>query len=297
MRRPPYLKKGDKIALVAPARKITEQELSPAVQLLQDWGLEPVIGKHCLGEFNQFSGNDAQRTSDFQTALDDSSIKAIIAARGGYGCIRIIDQLDFSNFNKHPKWIIGYSDMTVFHSFLHQKTNVSSIHATMPINFMKNVAATESLRKLLYGESIRYDFSSQNAIRIKNTEGVLVGGNLSLLYAQLGSDSDLKTDEKILFIEDLDEYLYHIDRMMIALKRAGKLSRLKALLVGGFTDMKDNPVPFGKNAESIITDAVKDFDYPVYFNFPAGHQDMNNAIMLGEKATIEVAGTELIFRQ
>lgn len=285
---PPYLKKGDKIGIVASARKISREEISPAVEVLKSWGLEVVLGKNLFNADHQFSGTDVERVEDLQTMLNDTSVKAVISARGGYGTMRIIDKIDFSGFKKNPKWVIGYSDITVLHSHIHT-LEMETLHATMPINFTKNEDALESLHKALFGGKINYEIASHSLNRKGIAEGELVGGNLSLLYALAGSVSDIDTTGKILFIEDLDEYLYHIDRMMMNLKRSGKLSRLAGLVVGGMTDMKDNAVPFGKTAEEIILDAVKEYNYPVCFHFPAGHVDRNLALYLGRNAKLEVA--------
>ena len=294
---PPYLVKGDKIAIVSPARKISVEELSPALEQIRNWGFIPVLGKNVYEVSNQFAGTDEQRLADLQWALDEPEIKAVIGSRGGYGCLRLIDQLDFSNFTKKPKWLVGYSDLTVFHSHINKITNVASIHATMPINFGKNKAATQTLVDSLSGKMNTYSFSLQEQKNAQDIEGIVTGGNLSLLYAMLGSPSDIDTTDKILFIEDLDEYLYHIDRMMIAMKRAGKLKNLKALVVGSFTEMKDNAVTFGKNAHEIILDAVKEYTYPVYFNFPAGHQDINFSMVFGKSCSIKIEDYNFIFRQ
>lgn len=292
---PLYLKKGDKIGIVACARKISREEIQPAVDILKSWGLEVVLGNNLFNADNQFSGTDNERAEDLQQMLDDSTIKAIISARGGYGTIRIIDLLDFSKFKQNPKWIIGYSDITVLHSHIHN-LGFETIHATMPINFMVNKEATESLRKALFGEKIEYNFESHPLNRNGKAEGQLIGGNLSLLYALSGSISDIDTKGKILFIEDLDEYLYHIDRMMINLKRSGKLKNLAGLIVGGMTDIKDNTVPFGKTAEEIILDAVKEYDYPVCFNFPAGHIDKNMALIFGKQLIFAVKENKVFFK-
>lgn len=287
---PSYLKKGDKIGIVACARKISREEMAPAIEILKSWGLEVVLGKNVFNADNQFSGTDAERSDDLQTMLDTASVKAIISARGGYGTMRIIDKINFENFKKSPKWLVGYSDITVLHSHIHT-LGIETIHATMPINFNKDADALETLRKALFGEKISYEIDSHSLNRKGVAEGELVGGNLSLLYALTGSASDIDTSGKILFIEDLDEYLYHIDRMMMNLKRSGKLSRLAGLVVGGMTDMKDNAIPFGKTAEEIILDAVKEYNYPVCFRFPAGHVDKNFALYLGRTVKLEISGT------
>ncbi len=244
-----------------------------------------------FGNENQFSGSDEDRTADMQDMLDDLKVDAILCARGGYGTVRIVDKLDFTEFNKKPKWLCGYSDVTVLHSHINQNLGVCSIHSTMPIN-MKGISseheAFNSLMLALTGGSLHYEFDSNQLNRQGSMEGEVVGGNLSILYSILGSASDIDTKGKILFLEDLDEYLYHIDRMMVNLKRNGKLTALKGLLVGGMSDMNDNTIPFGKTAIEIIREVVEDYDYPVAFNFPAGHIDDNLAIVLGKKATIRV---------
>jgi muramoyltetrapeptide carboxypeptidase len=284
---PPYLKKGDKIGIVATARKISTAEINPAIAVLKSWGLEVVLGNNLFNSDNQFSGTDNERADDLQTLLNDTSVKAIISARGGYGTVRIIDQIDFTTFIKNPKWLIGYSDITVLHSHIHNM-GIETLHATMPINFSKNAEALESLRKALFGEKIKYEIEAHPLNKKGIAEGELIGGNLSILYSLSGSISDIDTTGKILFLEDLDEYLYHIDRMMMNLKRAGKLSHLAGLVVGGMTDMKDNTIPFGKTAEEIILDAVREYNYPVCFNFPAGHIDKNVALPFGKKVKLVV---------
>lgn len=292
---PPYLKKGDKIGIAACARKVSMEELEPAITAFKSWGLEVALGKNLFRSQDQFAGTDQERAQDLQAMLDDPSIKAVIGARGGYGTLRIIDQLHFEQFRKQPKWIIGFSDITVLHSHIH-KLNIETLHAKMLINFTKDETSSETLKHALFGELKRHEVPAHVLNRRGTAQGELVGGNLSLLYALTGSVSDLDTHGKILFIEDLDEYLYHIDRMMMNLKRSGKLSSLAGLIVGGMSDMKDNKIPFGKNAEEIIFDTVKEFDYPVCFNFPAGHVDTNLALYLGRNIQLEVgAPTKLLF--
>lgn len=292
---PPYLKKGDKIGVLACARKISFDEIQPAITIFNGWGLEVVLSKNLFNADNQFSGTDDERAEDLQTMLDDASIKAVISARGGYGTIRIVDKIDFTQFKKHPKWLVGYSDITVLHSHINN-FRIETLHATMPINFTKNKDATETLYKALFGEQLNYEAEVHPLNRKGNAEAELIGGNLSLLYALTGSVSEIDTKGKILFIEDLDEYLYHVDRMMMNLKRAGKLDHLAGLIVGGMCDMKDNTIPFGKTAEEIISDAVKEYSYPICFNFPAGHIDKNFALYFGRKVKLNVGDTaELSF--
>ena len=286
---PPYLKPGDSVALIATARKISHEELLPSIQLIQNWGLNVVTAPNIYKQENQFAGSDNERAADLQWALDNENIKAVLCVRGGYGTVRIIDKIDFSKFCRNPRWIIGYSDVTVLHQHIYTNFNVATLHATMPINFFKNEEATESLRKSLFGEELNYKVNPHHLNREGETEGELIGGNLSLIYALCGSQSDINTDGKILFIEDLDEYLYHVDRMMLNLKRSGKLAKLKGLVVGGMTDMKDNTIPFGKNAEEIIYDAVKEYNYPVCFGFPAGHIDQNLALVFGNIYSLSVS--------
>jgi muramoyltetrapeptide carboxypeptidase len=285
---PNYLNHGDCIGIVAPARKISQAELAPAIAILESWGLKVKLGKNIYLSNNQFSGTDAQRCSDFQAMLDDTEVKAIISARGGYGAVRIIDELDFTHFKKQPKWIIGYSDITVFHSHVHMHYNTETLHAVMPINFNKDAESLGLLKKTLFGDDISYTIDAHPLNKKGESTGMIIGGNLSLLYALASTPSDINTDGKILFLEDLDEYLYHIDRMMMQLKRSGKLAKLKGLLIGGFSEMKDNTIPFGKTAEEIITDALKDYNYPVCFGFPAGHSDKNYPLYLGRNIALSV---------
>lgn len=291
MNAPLPLKKGDTIGIAAFARKVSRDEIRFAITTFESWGLKVKLSENLFGECNQFSGTDEQRSSDINQFINDDQVKAIISARGGYGCLRIVDSIDWRRIKSSPKWIIGYSDVTVFSCHLLQKYSTQSIHATMPINFQKNEDALETLRKTLFGEETKYEAAAHELNRNGNCEGVLCGGNLSLLYALQGSESDIDTKGKILFIEDLDEYLYHIDRMILSLKRSGKLNHLKGLIVGGMTDIKDNTIPFGKTAEEIIFDAVKEFNYPVVFNFPAGHIDRNLALIIGGNYHLESSNT------
>ncbi len=286
MIQPPFLKKGDKIAILAPARSISFDEVHPAMKLFQRWGLEVILGSYVFNIDNQFAGTDAQRLKDFQLMLDDASIRAVICARGGYGSVRIIDKLDFTRFMKNPKWIVGYSDITVMHSHIHRHFGLETLHATMPVNMPANRLgnkSVESLRKALFGEELAYAKRIGPLDRSGSGEGFLVGGNLSILYSLMGSHSQIDTKGKILLLEDVDEYLYHIDRMMMNLKRAGMLKELKGLIVGSMQDMKDNTIPFGKTASQIIVGAVKEYKYPVCFDFPAGHGPENMAMILGRR--------------
>jgi len=291
MIRPPYLKKGDKIGIAAPARRITFDEVHPSIKLFQKWGLEVVLGINVFGIENQFAGTDNQRQADFQQMLDDPSIRAIICARGGYGTVRIIDKLDFTGFCRNPKWLVGYSDITVLHAHVNKHFKIETLHSVMPVNIKEvdfNNDSIESLRKALFGEKLFYSKPITFHFKTGLSEGILTGGNLSILYSLMGTASELETNGKILFLEDVDEYLYHIDRMMMNLKRAGKLGKLNGLIVGGMDRMNDNVIPFGKTANEIISEAVAEYHYPVCFDFPAGHGSINLALILGRSIRLKV---------
>lgn len=297
MRKPAHLQKGDTIAIVSTARAISKDEIEFAIQTYESWGLKVILGKTIGAKDHQFAGNDALRTKDFQEMLDDKDIKAIVCARGGYGTIRIIENLDFTQFMLSPKWIVGYSDVTILHAHINTYLAVQTIHATMPINFETNEGKSlQSLKDALFGEELRYKFPSHELNKIGNAQGEIVGGNLSILYSILGTKSGFNPDHKILFIEDLDEMLYHIDRMVIALRKAAKFNKIQALLIGGLSDMRDNTKefgfssdnPFGKTAKEIILDHCQEFDFPICFDFPAGHLKENNALIFGKKATLEM---------
>ncbi|WP_024769929.1 S66 peptidase family protein [Aquimarina macrocephali] len=288
MRKPDFVKTGDKIAIVSTARKINLKEIKEAIAILETWGLVAILGSTIGKENNQFAGSDRERASDFQNMLDDKEIKGIWCARGGYGTVRIIDKIDFSSILKYPKWIIGYSDVTVLHSHLHT-LGICSLHAPMPIDIHKGTEASMvSLKNTVFGEKIRYNIPSSKKNILGNCKGQLIGGNLSILYSLCGSASSLDTSGKILCIEDLDEYLYHIDRMLQNLKRNGYFNNLSGLIVGGMTKMHDNNVSFGKKAKRIILDSVQEYDFPVVFNFPMGHVEDNRALIMGAEAFLQV---------
>jgi len=289
---PAYLKQGDLILIIATARKTSLELIQPAIDILNDWGLRVELGPNLFKIQNQFAGTDTERSYDLQWAINHKTAKAILVSGGGYGTIRIIDKVNFKPLQKNPKWFIGYSDVTAIHNRLHNLQLVS-VHGTMAFQFTKNKDATLSLKDLLFGKKIKYQSPLHNLNRAGKAEAEIIGGNLSLIYALSGSIDDISTKNKILFIEDLDEYLYHIDRMMMQLKRSGKLKHLKGLIVGGMSDMKDNAVPFGKTAEEIIIDAVKEYKYPVCFNFPAGHISDNRAIYFGKKAKLTVGKSKV----
>ncbi|WP_304133472.1 S66 peptidase family protein [Mesonia mobilis] len=288
MNLPDYLSKNDKVAIIATARKANKEDLKPAIELLNKWGLQAVIGSSIGLKEHQFAGSDEQRAQDFQQQLNDPEIKAIWCAKGGYGTVRILDRIDFSVFKKNPKWVIGYSDVTALHSHINN-FEITSLHAQMCLGVAtKSEASRETLRKILFGEELDYQFPSSKLNKTGTVEGELVGGNLSVLYSLCGCNSAINTQGKILFIEDLDEYLYHIDRMMQNLKRNGIVQHLAGLVIGGMSDMNDNTIPFGKTAEEIIAETVAEYDYPIAFNFPAGHIEDNQALIFGRNIKLKV---------
>ncbi len=287
---PPELKQGDCVGIVSPARKVTQGDLQKGIDILESWGLGVIAGSNALNSFHQFSGTDKERTTDFQDMLDDDSIRAVFCARGGYGSVRIIDKLDFSRFIKSPKWIVGYSDITVFHSHIHSNLNIESLHAEMPYGFGmdKSPQSLETLNSVLFGKSLEYDLPGHELNHRGFCSGQIIGGNLSILHNLTGTVSDINTDGKILFIEDVDEYLYHIDRMMMSLRRSGKLEKLAGLIVGGMSEMNDNEIKFGRNAYEIITNNTSDYSYPKFFGFPGGHLYDNRVLIIGRHAALTV---------
>ena len=296
---PHVLKPGDKIGIVAFAKKITLEEIQPAVKTFRNWGLEVVIGNTIGSEHHQFSGNDDCRRNDIQKMLDNPEIKAIISARGGYGCVRVVDKIDFSSFLNTPKWLIGFSDITVFHAHINTLFNIPTIHATMPVFFHKNTAESlDSLRQIIMCGSMEYKIQSSAKKLCKDGTaiGQLTGGNLSVLYSLCGSVSFGETNGKILFLEDLSEHIYHIDRMLQNLKRNGFFANIKGLIIGSFTEMKDGPVPFGKTSEEILFDLCSELNIPVFANFPAGHINDNRSLIMGQTVKMEVTNNSLQLR-
>ena len=295
---PRNLKKGDTIGILSTARKINAAALQFTINLLESWGLKVVLGSSIGLAHHQFAGTAEQRLANFQEFLDADNIAAILCARGGYGTMQIIDDINWDHFLKNPKWICGFSDVTVLHSHL-SAMGVASIHSSMPSLFPKEIdhETLHSMRRALMGESNEISFPVSAFNKAGNAEGNLVGGNLSLIYALQGSDSDIDTNGKILFLEDLDEYLYHIDRMMISIDRAGKLKGLKGLLIGGMTAMKDHEIPFGSTVEEIILRVCKKYNFPIYFNFPAGHLDFNFALKLQCPVKITCKNDRVHFQQ
>ncbi|MCF6333958.1 MAG: LD-carboxypeptidase [Draconibacterium sp.] len=292
---PRYLKQGSKIRIVSPAGKVKEEFVMPAVEWLEKQGYKVELGKHVFEQHFQFAGTDAQRLEDLQIALDDPKCSAIICSRGGYGTVRIIGQLDFPKFKKYPKWLVGFSDVTILHSWLNN-LGFASIHGVMPKNFIDDAGIpTEnliSLLNLLEGRAVEYSIPSSEINRNGNAKAELIGGNLSIITSLQGTKYELNTNGKILFLEDIDEFSYHIDRMILQLKLSGKLDNLVGLILGDFTEMKDNESPFGKTIHEIILDAVQEFDYPVCFGFPAGHDRKNLALAFGKKWKLNVLENE-----
>ncbi len=287
---PPYLKSGDKIRLISPGSRIDSVIVDSGVELLKSLGFNVEVGKYTLSSFNQYSAKEEERAQDLHEAIDDSEVKAIFCTRGGYGSLRTAELVDWTKLIKSPKWLIGFSDVTVLHSKLN-KLKISSIHGVMPKYFTAEGKPSESFKHLmeaLSGKKLEYKVQGNIFNREGSAKAPIVGGNLSILYSLRGTAYDITTKGKILFIEDLSEYKYHIDRMMMNLKVGGKLSELKGLLVGSFSDIKDNNTPFGKSVEEIILDSVKDYNYPVIFNFPGGHTKDNYPLKLGMKVKIKV---------
>ncbi|MFY0629022.1 MAG: LD-carboxypeptidase [Flavobacteriaceae bacterium] len=290
---PKSLKKGDSIAIIAPAGilKNKKEIIEEAKELAESWGLKVLIGEHVFNQNNHFAGTDKERANDFQKALDNPNIKAIWGARGGYGSVRILDVIDFTKFKENPKWIIGYSDVTAIHSHIHN-LGVQTIHGMMGTSMQfdkeKNTKSIETLRKALFGEELSYEISTSKYNRIGSVEGELVGGNLTLLLTMLGSESSINTEGKILFIEEIGEYKYHIDRMLQSLKRAGYFNQCEGLIVGDMSNIKKNTTKWGSSIEELILDAVSEYDFPVLFNFPAGHEIDNRALILGRSVQLKI---------
>ena len=291
--RPSYLKEGSVIGITCPAGYVSHDRIAYAVTLLEQWGFRVVVGRTVGSEHFYFSGTDEERLADLQWMLDDPAIDAIVMGRGGYGMSRIIDNIDLRAFAKKPKWICGFSDITVLHNQLQVVLDAHSIHGPMCGAFTPDMAQAPHVLSVLHaltGKPMVYDMAPSAFNRPGKVQGVLTGGNLAILAHLTGSTSEVDTHGKILFIEDIGEHLYNADRLLLNLKRAGKLDDLAALVVGGFTDMQDTTRPFGQTIEEIVADKVKEFDYPVCFNFPAGHQDVNFAFVLGAMHSLEVTG-------
>lgn len=302
IRTPPYLQKGDTIGLVCPAGYMTLEKATECIRVLkEEWGYNVKTGK-TVGSDSQtyFSGTDDERLNDLQQMLDDDEVKAVLCARGGYGMTRVIDRISFKKFKKNPKWIIGYSDITVLHSHLYSNYYISSIHAPMAAAF--NDAGyinrfVQSLRNALEGNKIKYNCGSHEFNKKGEAIGELTGGNLTLLAHLIGTGSDSKTRGRILFIEDVGEYLYNIDRMIHQLKRSGKLSKLAGLIIGGFTDIKDTERPYGQTAYEIIRDVVSEYDYPVCYGFPVSHEKENYALKIGVGYKLKIGKSKVVLEE
>ena len=305
-KRPPYLKKGDVIGITCPSGFITMEEIQPAVQKMQEWGFQVKIGNTVGARDFTFAGNDIQRANDFQNMIDDPEINGIMLGRGGYGAVRIIDLIDFKKFALKPKWIIGFSDATVIHSHLNKNWGIASVHSKMCNSFPDNwqlaeptqIDSIESIRRCLVGEKVAYPVIANPNNKAGLGEGILVGGNLSILENLAGTHSDINTDNKILFLEEVGEYSYNIDRMLWNLKRTGKLEKLKGLIIGGFKNKPDDPgEEFGKNIYDMVLEKTIDCKYPVCFDFPVGHQKENYALKCGVKHRLKVMNDSVLFEE
>lgn len=290
---PPRLSSGDKVGIVAPARKILPAQLDAALLTLTSWGLDPQLAQNIFSQKHSYlAGTDDERRADFQSMIDDPEIKAIFCARGGYGSTRILDDIDFSAMRKTPKWVIGFSDVTAFHLRL-LSIGVASIHATMPIFFSQKEAQSsiESLRKVLFDGACEIRMQADENNRVGEASGHVIGGNLSLIVDALNTASDPDTDNKILVVEEVDEYYYKIDRMFTQLRRTGKLKKLAALVIGHMTDARNSDLAFGETVQEIVMHSVRDYNFPVAFSFPSGHHNPNDAWIEGATAQLEVTVT------
>jgi muramoyltetrapeptide carboxypeptidase len=300
----PYLRAGDTVAIVAPSGILNhkEKEINLAKNLLKSWGLHVILGEHVFNKANHFAGTDSERAEDLQWALDDPNIKAIWCARGGYGTVRLLDKLDYSKFMENPKWLIGYSDITALHNQIHN-LGYASVHALMCTSLTEDLSeietAVSTLKKAVFGEKLSYTLDSNEYSKPGAAEGVLVGGNLTLLHTMLGSDTSIETSGKILFFEEIGEYKYHVDRMLQSLKRAGYFDNCKGLIVGHMSKMRKNTTPWGSSVEQLILDALSDYNFPILFGFPSGHEDDNRALVLGKRVeiTVGVERSSVVFKE
>lgn len=291
-RMPKGLVAGDMIAITAPAKAIDRDSITTATAFFENAGYRVLVTPSCLGEYHYFSGTISERLSDFQSALDNREVKAIICARGGYGCVQLIDRLQWASQIDEPKWIVGFSDVTILHQRM-QAQSVRSIHGTMPLNFIRN--SNESLQTLLAalkGDPVDIQFKTNIRSKEGSATGTLLGGNLSILFSALGTVDQVDYADSILFIEDVGEHLYHIDRMFYALEKAGVLEKIRGIIVGGMTGLKDTATPFGKSYQEIILSHFNYRSIPIAFDFPAGHLDDNRALVLGSEVTLTVKSAE-----
>ena len=298
MQTPPLLQPGDTIAIICTAKKVEREYIDRATKLLESWGLNVKLGQNLFERHFQFAGTDEQRAADLQDMLNDSEVKAILCARGGYGTVRIVDKVSFDLFTQNPKWIIGFSDITVLHNHIHTHFGIETLHATVPLNFPEGENENlRTLKKALFDGHLNYSIDAHAMNRKGIAQGEVVGGNLAMIQSLAGTNSDIDTRGKILFLEEISEYAYQVDRMMWNLNKSGKLDQLRGLIVGGFTDIKPGPDPFGYSAYEIIWELVKEYDYPVCFDFPAGHQEQNWTITMGRCSRLEVAEESVNFTQ
>ena len=300
---PPYLKAGDTVAIVAPSGILKNRKhgVDESVALLKSWGLHVVVGDHVFNDNHHFAGTDDERANDLQKAMDDPTISAIWCARGGYGTVRVLDKLNYSKFREHPKWVIGYSDITALHNQLNNE-GFKSIHAIMCLSLTDDLdeikEPVETFKNALFNGATNYEVKGSSFNREGNSTGQLVGGNLTLLHTMLGSKTSIDVSGKILFIEDIGEYKYHIDRMLQSLKRAGYFDNCIGVIVGGMSKMRKNTTLWGTSVEQLILDALSEYDFPIAFNMPAGHETDNRALVLGSTIDLKVAkdGTSIVFK-